>query len=125
MRKHLMAAVLIPLGLGLAGVTHAQSSTPAFQNNSSEAQRKAGNNQATAELFYMIQQLQREVRDLRGDVGLFVGRGPLLGDFEPGPAIDDPCSVRAHPCGRPIRVFLNQSAPCYSRPLWALADGLA
>ena len=68
MRKHLMAAVLIPLGLGLAGVTHAQSSTPAFQNNSSEAQRKAGNNQATAELFYMIQQLQREVRDLRGQV---------------------------------------------------------
>ena len=68
MRKHLMAAVLIPLGLGLAGVIHAQSSTPAFQNNSSEAQRKAGNNQATAELFYMIQQLQREVRDLRGQV---------------------------------------------------------
>ena len=68
MRKQLMAAVLIPLGLGLAGVTHAQSSTPAFQNNSSEAQRKAGNNQATAELFYMIQQLQREVRDLRGQV---------------------------------------------------------
>ena len=68
MRKHLMAAVLIPLGLGLAGVAHAQSSTPAFQNNSSEAQRKAGNNQATAELFYMIQQLQREVRDLRGQV---------------------------------------------------------
>src|SRR5690606_39450278 len=67
-RKQLMAAVLIPLGLGLAGVTHAQSSTPAFQNNSSEAQRKAGNNQATAELFYMIQQLQREVRDLRGQV---------------------------------------------------------
>ena len=63
-----MAAVLIPLGLGLAGVTHAQSSTPAFQNNSSEAQREAGNNQATAELFYMIQQLQREVRDLRGQV---------------------------------------------------------
>ena len=68
MRKQLMAAVLIPLGLGLAGVAHAQSSTPAFQNNSSEAQRKAGNNQATAELFYMIQQLQREVRDLRGQV---------------------------------------------------------
>ncbi|MGC8119157.1 tol-pal system protein YbgF [Marinobacter sp. VGCF2001] len=68
MRKQLMATVLIPLGFGLAGVTHAQSSTPAFQNNSSEAQRKAGNNQATAELFYMIQQLQREVRDLRGQV---------------------------------------------------------
>ena len=69
MRKQLMAAVLIPLGLGLAGVTQAQSSTPAFQNNSSEAQRKAGNNQATAELFYMIQQLQREVRDVLHRVG--------------------------------------------------------
>lgn len=68
MRKQLMAAVLIPLGLGLAGVSQAQSSTPAFQNNSSEAQRKAGNSQATAELFYMIQQLQSEIRDLRGKV---------------------------------------------------------
>ncbi|MBN7769363.1 tol-pal system protein YbgF [Marinobacter daepoensis] len=68
MRKQLMAAVLLPLGIGLAGVTQAQSSTPAYQNTSSEAQRKAGNSQATAELFYMIQQLQREVRDLRGKV---------------------------------------------------------
>lgn len=68
MRKQLMAAVLIPLGLGLAGVASAQSSTPAFQNNASEAQRKAGNNQATAELFYMIQQLQSDVRRLQGRV---------------------------------------------------------
>ncbi|HLT12620.1 MAG TPA: tol-pal system protein YbgF [Marinobacter sp.] len=68
MRKQLMAAVLIPLGFGLAGVAFAQSSTPAFQNNASEAQRKAGNNQATAELFYMIQQLQSDVRRLQGRV---------------------------------------------------------
>jgi len=68
MRKALMAAVLVPLGLGLAGPLQAQSSTPAFQNNSSEAQRKAANSQATAELFYMIQQLQQTVRELQGQV---------------------------------------------------------
>ncbi|WP_372965430.1 tol-pal system protein YbgF [Marinobacter sp.] len=68
MRKPLMAAVLIPLGLGLAGVASAQSSIPAYQNNASEAQRKAGNSQATAELFYMIQQLQGDVRRLQGKV---------------------------------------------------------
>lgn len=68
MRKLLMATVLFPLGLGLAGVSQAQSSTPAFQNNTSEAQRKAGSNQATAELFYMIQQLQADVRRLQGQV---------------------------------------------------------
>lgn len=68
MRQTLMAAVLIPLGLGLAGAVSAQSSTPAFQNVASEAQRKAGNSQATAELFYMIQQLQGDVRRLQGKV---------------------------------------------------------
>lgn len=68
MRKLLMATVLFPLGLGLAGVSQAQSSAPAFQNNASEAQRKSGNNQATAELFYMIQQLQSDVRRLEGQV---------------------------------------------------------
>ncbi len=68
MRNLLMATVLLPLGLGLAGVSQAQSSTPAFQNNTSEAQRKSGNNQATAELFYMIQQLQADVRRLQGQV---------------------------------------------------------
>ncbi|MBB5320745.1 tol-pal system protein YbgF [Marinobacter oulmenensis] len=68
MSRKLMAAVLIPLSLGLAGLGHAQSSTPAFQNNASEAQRKAADNQATAELFYMIQQLQRTVRELQGRV---------------------------------------------------------
>jgi len=68
MRQTLMAAVLIPLGLGLAGAVSAQSSTPAFQNVASEAQRMAGNSQATAELFYMIQQLQGDVRRLQGKV---------------------------------------------------------
>jgi len=68
MRKLLMATVLIPLGLGLAGSVQAQSSSPAFQNNSSEAQRKAANSQATAELFYMIQQLQQTVRELQGRI---------------------------------------------------------
>ncbi|MBR9870069.1 MAG: tol-pal system protein YbgF [Gammaproteobacteria bacterium] len=68
MRHTLMAAVLIPLGFGLAGAVSAQSSTPAYQNTASEAQRKAGNSQATAELFYMIQQLQGDVRRLQGKV---------------------------------------------------------
>ncbi|MBZ0333726.1 tol-pal system protein YbgF [Marinobacter sp. AL4B] len=68
MRQTLMAAVLIPLGFGLAGAVAAQSSTPAYQNTASEAQRKAGNSQATAELFYMIQQLQGDVRRLQGTV---------------------------------------------------------
>lgn len=68
MRKLLMATVLLPLGLGLAGTSQAQSSAPAFQNNASEAQRKSGSNQATAELYFMIQQLQGDVRRLQGVV---------------------------------------------------------
>ncbi|MBK1849874.1 MULTISPECIES: tol-pal system protein YbgF [unclassified Marinobacter] len=67
MRKQLMAAVMLPLALGQAGAALAQSSTPAFQSNASEAQRKANTNQATSELFYMIQQLQSEVRRLQGE----------------------------------------------------------
>ena len=60
MRKFLMATVVFPLALGQAGVTLAQSA----QDN----QRNANNSQATAELFYMIQQLQGEVRRLQGEV---------------------------------------------------------
>lgn len=67
MRKQLMAAVMLPLALGQAGAALAQSSTPAFQSNASEAQRKANTNQATSELFYMVQQLQSEVRRLQGE----------------------------------------------------------
>ncbi len=63
-----MATVALSLAFGHGGAALAQSTTPAFQNNGSEAQRKAGNSQATAELFYMIQQLQGEVRQLRGEV---------------------------------------------------------
>lgn len=59
MRKTLMAAVLLPLAFGQAGVALAQSA----QNTS-----PAGSSQATAELFYMIQQLQGEVRRLQGEV---------------------------------------------------------
>src|SRR5690554_7384613 len=54
MRKQLMATVLISLGLGLAGVVHAQSSNVSSQSS--------------AELFYMIQQLQGDVRRLQGRV---------------------------------------------------------
>lgn len=63
-----MATVLLPLAFGPADSALAQSVSPAFQNNSSEAERKAGNSQANAELFYMIQQLQGEVRRLQGRV---------------------------------------------------------
>lgn len=63
-----MATVALSLAFGHGGAALAQSTTPAFQNNGSEAQRKAGNSQATAELFYMIQQLQGEVRRLQGEV---------------------------------------------------------
>lgn len=62
-----MAAVIFPLVFGQAEVTLAQTATPAFQSNASEAQRKANTNQATSELFYMIQQLQGEVRRLQGE----------------------------------------------------------
>ncbi|MBL3825461.1 MULTISPECIES: tol-pal system protein YbgF [Marinobacter] len=60
MRKILMATVVLPLALGHAGVTLAQSAQ--------DTQRNANNSQATAELFYMIQQLQGEVRRLQGEV---------------------------------------------------------
>ncbi|PPI84665.1 tol-pal system protein YbgF [Marinobacter maroccanus] len=60
MRNILMATVLLPLALGQAGVSLAQSA----QNT----QSNANNSQATAELFYMIQQLQGEVRRLQGEV---------------------------------------------------------
>lgn len=60
MRKFLMATVLLPFALGHAGVSLAQSAQ--------DTQRNANNSQATAELFYMIQQLQGEVRRLQGEV---------------------------------------------------------
>lgn len=68
MRHLLMATVMLPLAFGPVGSALAQSVSPVFQNNSSEAERKAGNNQANAELFYMIQQLQGEIRRLQGRV---------------------------------------------------------
>ncbi|MBZ2167820.1 tol-pal system protein YbgF [Marinobacter sp. F4216] len=67
MRKTLMATVVLPFALGQTGVALAQS-TPSFQSGNSAAQGNAVNNQGSAELFYMIQQLQEEVRRLRGEV---------------------------------------------------------
>ncbi len=64
MRKTLMAAV----ALSLCGSALAQQSAPAFQTNQSEAQRKASGSQANAELFFMIEQLQGEVRRLQGEL---------------------------------------------------------
>lgn len=59
-----MAAV----ALSLCGSALAQSTVPAYQNADSEARRQAGGNQANAELYFMIERLQQEVRQLRGDV---------------------------------------------------------
>lgn len=64
MRKILMATV----ALSLCGSALAQQSAPAFQTNQSEAQRKASASQGNAELFFMIEQLQSEVRRLQGEV---------------------------------------------------------
>jgi tol-pal system protein YbgF len=63
-----MAAATLLFAVTQTGVVLAQSSTPVFQNNASEASRQAGNNQANSELFYMIQQLQGDVRRLQGEV---------------------------------------------------------
>jgi len=63
-----MAAATLLFAVTQAGAVLAQSSTPAFQNNASEASRQAGNNQANAELFYMLQQLQGDLRRLQGGV---------------------------------------------------------
>jgi tol-pal system protein YbgF len=64
MRKILMATV----ALSLAGGALAQDSAPAFQNNQSEGQRRVGSSQANAELFFMIERLQQEVRRLQGEL---------------------------------------------------------
>lgn len=59
-----MAAV----ALSLCGSALAQSTVPAYQNADSEARRSAGGNQANAELYFMIERLQQEVRRLQGEV---------------------------------------------------------
>ncbi|MEX2474870.1 tol-pal system protein YbgF [Marinobacter sp.] len=63
-----MATVALSLALVPVGGALAQSATPVFQDNASEARKNAGNSQANAELFYMIQQLQGEIRRLQGEV---------------------------------------------------------
>ncbi|MFL1405437.1 tol-pal system protein YbgF [Marinobacter sp. M1N3S26] len=64
MRKLLVAAVALAVSAGAL----AQSSTPAYQNNESEARRQSAGNQGNAELFFMIERLQQEVRSLRGEL---------------------------------------------------------
>ena len=64
MRKLLVAAVALAVSAGAL----AQSSTPAYQNNESEARRQSAGNQGNAELFFMIERLQEEVRSLRGEL---------------------------------------------------------
>ena len=64
MRKLLVAAV----ALAVSASALAQNSTPAYQNNQSEARRQSAGNQGNAELFFMIERLQQEVRSLRGEL---------------------------------------------------------
>jgi tol-pal system protein YbgF len=64
MRKLLVAAVALAVSAGAL----AQSSTPAYQNNQSEARRQSAGNQGNSELFFMIERLQQEVRSLRGEL---------------------------------------------------------
>lgn len=68
MTKKLMAAAVLLFATTQTGVALAQSSTPSFQNNASAAGRQAGGSQANAELFYMIQQVESDLRRLRGEV---------------------------------------------------------
>lgn len=64
MRAYLMAAV----ALLTSASALAQNATPVYQNNQSEARRQAGSNQGNAELFFMIEQLQKDVRRLQGEL---------------------------------------------------------
>ena len=64
MRKLLVAAV----ALAVSASALAQSSTPAYQNNQSAARQQTSGNQGNAELFFMIERLQQEVRSLRGEL---------------------------------------------------------
>jgi len=68
MRKLLMASVMLPLVFGQAASLKAQSAIPTYQDSNTPARRQAVGGQATAELFYMIQQLQEDVRRLQGQV---------------------------------------------------------
>lgn len=68
MRKLLVASVVLPLVLGQAAPLKAQSATQVYQDSGSQGRRSAVGSQATAELFYMVQQLQEDVRRLQGQV---------------------------------------------------------
>ncbi|MAA65542.1 MAG: tol-pal system protein YbgF [Alteromonadaceae bacterium] len=64
MRQILMATV----ALSLCGSALAQSTVPAYQNAGSQARTQSASGQGNAELFFMIEQLQQEVRKLNGVV---------------------------------------------------------
>lgn len=68
MRHLLMAAVAVSLALGQGGAVLAQSPTSGSQGQQAGSSRSGGSNQGSAELFYMLQQLQQELRELRGTV---------------------------------------------------------
>lgn len=68
MRNRLLATAALSLVLGQVGEALAQSSIPIYPGATSAAQSRSASNQASAELFYMIQQLQSDVQRLQGEV---------------------------------------------------------
>lgn len=68
MRSLIKAALAGSLVLVPGGAVLAQNTDSAPQIYQTESSNPAAGSQANAELFYMIQQLQREIRELRGQV---------------------------------------------------------
>lgn len=68
MRSLIKAALAGSLVLVPGSAVLAQSTNSAPQVYQTESRNPAAGSQANAELFYMIQQLQREIRELRGRV---------------------------------------------------------
>lgn len=64
MRKVLMAT----FALSLVGSALAQTATPSYQDGRSPAPRNVGGGEANMELLHMLEQLQREVSQLRGQL---------------------------------------------------------
>lgn len=56
------------VALLISGATVAQQSVPAYQTADSEARRQASSNPGVAELYFMVEELKREVSQLRGQV---------------------------------------------------------
>ncbi|PAV26946.1 tol-pal system protein YbgF [Tamilnaduibacter salinus] len=56
------------VALLISGAAIAQQSVPAYQSADSEARRQASSNPGVAELYFLVEELKREVSQLRGRV---------------------------------------------------------